>query len=191
MKANRITPSSPIRLAKGSRKSEHTTNKVLSPIVMFAKAQIKSPAGAATATALLSTNRVLSKIDLTNTFAICGFLYGGNSSVNEDGTPFSTVLDNTYDISIDINIPIRITIVKSAAAMKLCKTPKLHTKNMVSIDIKVGNLPLHGTKLFVKIAISRSLGESIILHPVMPAALHPNPIHMVREICAIYFPHCQ
>lgn len=40
------------------------------------------------------------------------------------------------------------------------------------------NLPLHGTKLFVIIAIKRSLGESIILHPTIPAALHPKPIHM-------------
>ena len=38
---------------------------------------------------------------------------------------------------------------------------------------------LHGTKLFVKIAISLSLGESIILHPVTPHALHPKPMHIV------------
>lgn len=44
----------------------------------------------------------------------------------------------------------------------------------------VGNLPLHGTKLFVKMAIIRSLGESIILAPTTPTALQPNPMHMVR-----------
>lgn len=38
---------------------------------------------------------------------------------------------------------------------------------------------LQGTKLFVSIAISRSLGESIILQPTQPAALQPNPIHIV------------
>ena len=38
---------------------------------------------------------------------------------------------------------------------------------------------LQGTKLFVKIAISFSRGESIILVPTIPAALQPNPIHMV------------
>ena len=32
----------------------------------------------------------------------------------------------------------------------------------------------------VNIAINLSLGELIILHPITPAALHPNPIHMVR-----------
>ena len=38
---------------------------------------------------------------------------------------------------------------------------------------------MQGTKAFVKIPINRSLGESIILHPTTPAALHPNPIHIV------------
>ena len=50
---------------------------------------------------------------------------------------------------------------------------------MVMRAISVGNLPLQGTKLFVKMATSRSRGESIIRHPVMPAALQPNPMHMV------------
>ena len=45
--------------------------------------------------------------------------------------------------------------------------------------MSVGNLPLHGTKLFVTIAIKRSRGESIILQPTIPAALQPNPIHIV------------
>ena len=52
-------------------------------------------------------------------------------------------------------------------------------KNIVIIAIKVGNLPLHGTKLFVIIAINLSRGESIILHPIIPQALQPNPMHMV------------
>lgn len=29
-------------------------------------------------------------------------------------------------------------------------------------------------------ATNLSLGESIILHPTTPAALHPNPIHIVN-----------
>ena len=52
-------------------------------------------------------------------------------------------------------------------------------KNIVMIAINVGNLPLHGTKLFVRIAMRRSRGESIIRHPITPHALHPKPIHMV------------
>ena len=51
---------------------------------------------------------------------------------------------------------------------------------IIAIVIRNGNLPLHGTKLLVRIAINLSLGESIILAPVTPTALHPNPIHIVR-----------
>ena len=52
-------------------------------------------------------------------------------------------------------------------------------KNIVDIAIKVGKRPLQGTNVFVSIAISLSLGESIILHPITPQALHPKPIHIV------------
>ena len=52
-------------------------------------------------------------------------------------------------------------------------------KNIVAIVIKKGNLPLQGTKLLVRIAINLSLLELIILQPITPAALHPNPIHIV------------
>ena len=51
--------------------------------------------------------------------------------------------------------------------------------------IIVGNRPLQGTKLFVSIASNLSRGESMILHPTTPAALQPNPIHIVRAC----FPH--
>lgn len=53
-------------------------------------------------------------------------------------------------------------------------------KNMVIREIREGNLPLQGTKLFVSIAISLSLGESIMRQPVTPAALQPSPMHMDR-----------
>ena len=61
------------------------------------------------------------------------------------------------------------------------------TINMVIIAIIVGNLPLHGTNTLVKIAINLSLLESIILVPVTPTALQPNPIHIVRDC----FPQAQ
>ena len=51
---------------------------------------------------------------------------------------------------------------------------------MVDIVIKKGNLPLHGIKLFVNIARSFSLGVSMIFAPITPAALQPNPMHMVN-----------
>lgn len=46
---------------------------------------------------------------------------------------------------------------------------------ILAIIIKKGNLPLHGTKLFVKIAIKRSRGESIILHPTTPCSITTKP----------------
>jgi hypothetical protein len=52
-------------------------------------------------------------------------------------------------------------------------------RKSVMMDSMVGKRPLQGTKLLVMMAISRSLGESIILHPVTPAALQPKPMHMV------------
>ena len=55
------------------------------------------------------------------------------------------------------------------------------TKKMVISDIMVGKRPLQGTKLLVKIAINRSRGESMILQPITPQALQPNPIQMVRR----------
>jgi hypothetical protein len=55
-------------------------------------------------------------------------------------------------------------------------------KNMVMTAIRVGNRPLQGTKLLVRIAIRRSRGESMIRHPITPQALHPNPMHMVYTI---------
>ena len=46
--------------------------------------------------------------------------------------------------------------------------------------IKNGNLPLHGTNAFVRIAINLSLLDSIILQPVTPTLLQPNPIQIVK-----------
>ena len=47
-------------------------------------------------------------------------------------------------------------------------------KNRVIRVIRVGKRPLQGTRLLVKMAINRSLGESIMRHPVTPAALQPT-----------------
>lgn len=52
-----------------------------------------------------STNSVLSNIDLIKTFPICGFLYGGSSNINDDGTPFNIVFDNSFDIRSVITTP--------------------------------------------------------------------------------------
>ena len=149
-------------------------------IFKFAIIQIIIPAGAATAIALPSTNSVLSNIERTNTFPICGFLYGGSSNTKDDGTPLKIVFDSNLDIKSVIAIPSNITNTTINVAPIDENPPILPAKNIVASVIKNGNRPLHGTNAFVNIEISLSLGESIILQPVTPAALQPNPIHMVN-----------
>ena len=178
MNASNITPSSPIRFANGFKKVEVCIKIEVLLICILAIIQINSPAGIAIITALPSTNKVLSNIDLIITLPICGFLYGGSSSIKEDGIPFKRVCESILDTRNVRSIPNIITAVK--ISMDIILLPKIipPVKNMVIIAIKVGNLPLHGMKLLVMIAISRSLLESIILAPVTPTALHPNPMQM-------------
>ena len=95
------------------------------------------------------------------------------------------VADNSFDMTSVIKIPKMITPDRIAADNTEENAPEAPpTKNMVIMAIMVGNRPLHGTKLFVIMAISRSLGESMIRQPMIPAALHPNPMHMTTEIYA-------
>ena len=57
----------------------------------------------------------------------------------------------------------------------------------INIEAKIinpGNLPLHGVKLLVRIAINFSRSELIVLHETTPAALQPNPMHILKT----YFP---
>lgn len=86
------------------------------------------------------------------------------------------VLDNILDTNNAKNIPIKITNITVRVEIietpNPCMVPAIKT---VAIVIRKGNLPLHGTKLLVSIAISFSLGEFIILQPVTPAALQPKP----------------
>ena len=78
-----------------------------------------------------------------------------------------------------MRIPSRISPVRKTAERAVEKSPVDDPKkNMVIIEIKVGNLPLQGTKLLVRMAMSLSRSESMIRQPITPAALHPKPMHM-------------
>ena len=96
-------------------------------------------------------------------------------------TPFRTVLDKIQDARKVIPILSKIAPVRSRAEIRVepAVTP-VAAKNMEIRAIRVGNRPLQGTRLLVKIAIRRSLGESIMRQPVTPAALQPKPMHKVR-----------
>ncbi len=91
-----------------------------------------------------------------------------------------TVLDRIQDIKI---VTITPSII-AASNINADVTERINlgadaVKNIVIIDINVGNLPLQGTKTLVRIAINLSRGESIIRQPVTPAALQPKPMHIV------------
>ena len=64
---------------------------------MFAKRNITSPIGTATATALFKTETVFVVKARHKTRKISGFLYGGSSSVNDDVSPLSIVFDNIFE----------------------------------------------------------------------------------------------
>ena len=74
---------------------------------------------------------------------------------------------------------MKIHTVTNNANSKL-PSKRFDTKNIVITVIIVGNFPLQGTSELVMTAKRRSLGEFMILAPVTPHALQPNPMHMVR-----------
>ena len=86
------------------------------------------------------------------------------------------VLDKILEIISVIIMPMIITTITAKVENNEDQTPKLLPAiNIDAIVIKKGKRPLQGTKLLVSIAINLSLGESIILAPTTPAALHPKP----------------
>ena len=109
--------------------------------------------------------------------------------MKEDGIPLSRVFDSSAVTARAAVIPHPISSVSIRAATTDCLMPSAdaadEAKNMVIIAIRAENLPLQGTKLFVKIARSLSLGESIILQPITPTTLQPKPMQVVRAC----FPH--
>ena len=78
-------------------------------IGILVRNQITIPAGSATTTARVNTCNVLSKIDLTITSPIFGFLYGGSSKIKADCSPFKIVFERIFEINIVTIIPIKIT----------------------------------------------------------------------------------
>lgn len=89
------------------------------------------------------------------------------------------VCDSVQDMTKVAAIPKRTrpVIVKAATRVSYSEATEPPTK-MVAMAIRVGKRPLQGTKLLVRIAMSRSRGESIIRQETIPAALQPNPMHV-------------
>ena len=180
MKDVRIVPSRPSTLPRGSRKSVMYLKRLSPPTLRLAIIHITAPAGKATTTARVKTDNTLVFIERIIVLNICGFLYLGNSKINEED--FSAVTD---EIIFEVNSVIAVAIISSSRiinAVKMCvKLPSTDAaKKMVLRVISVGMRPLQGMKLFVSIAMLRSLLDDIIRHPTTPQALQPNPISIVR-----------
>jgi len=94
-KARIITPSTPNIIPNGSKKSIKYSKIDKLFIFKLTTHQITKPAIADTFTALPKTNIALVFILVKIVLIILGFLYGGNSKVKLEGTPFKIVLDKT------------------------------------------------------------------------------------------------
>ena len=108
--------------------------------------------------------------------------------MKEEGSPLSRVLESIQETAKVIRIPNKITKVSMASLSRLFFRPiPKPTKNMVISERMVGKRPLQGTRELVSMAIRRSRLESMMRQPMTPAALHPNPMHIVRAC----FPQAQ
>ena len=132
--------------------------------------------------ALARTNIILSFMQFIIVFIICGFLYGGSSKVNVDFLVFRIVFDRIFDTRNVIRIDSRMNPSRINADRVVFISLFLIFM-VIKIDIiaiMIGNLPLHGLKQLVIIAISFSFLSFIIRHPITPQALQPYPMHIVR-----------
>lgn len=175
------TPSIPATRPIGSSRRTSCSYTDIPPKLVFTESHITAPAGAATETARPRTNIVRSRRERTITRPTCGIRYGGSSSVNEDGVPRSTVEESRRETR-NVMRRDRSSIPISAPVEARLPNPRQERSAR-----STGKRPLHGTREFVSIAIRRSRGESIMRQPVTPAALHPSPMSMVREISGVFF----
>ncbi len=111
-----------------------------------------------------------------------GRRYGGNSSVKAEASPLRIVRASPQETSSVKTTPISTTPTTDPAAANEATAGEndAATKTVASM-IRVGKRPLHGTKLLVRMAISRSRGESITRVAITPAALQPNPMAIVSD----------
>ena len=125
--------------------------------------------------ALARTKIILSFMEFIMVFIICGFLYGGSSKVKVDFLVFRIVFDRIFDTMNVIRIDSRMNPSRiKADSIEFINL--LFIFMVIKIDIIaiiVGNLPLHGLKQLVMMAISFSFLSFIIRHPITPQALQP------------------
>ena len=116
-----------------------------------------------------------------------GLRKGGSSRAKEEGRPFKTVADSRREHASVPATP-RTSVPSSSAAPSTeeSRPERPPTKYRVMRAMRVGNLPLQGTREEVKMAMSRSLGLSMMRQPVTPQALHPMDIHMKTQLKGVF-----
>ena len=98
--------------------------------------------------------------------------------MKEERSPRRIVEASAFEVSSVIVTPSTMTAASTSEVISE-ETPVTPAKKMADTVIIAGKRPLHGMKLLVRIAISRSRFESMMRAPTTPAALQPSPIHIV------------
>ena len=86
-------------------------------------------------------------------------------------SPLSIVFDSRADTIKVAIIPTKVMMASIAAATREDVAGYNPAKKIVAISIMVGHRPLQGTKLLVRMAISRSRGELMLLQEIMRARI--------------------
>ncbi len=117
---------------------------------------------------------VRSMSEVYSVLRICGGRYGGSSRLNADASPRSSERERAHDVRNVSPIPRSATATTADAVTTPARADGTRAPmKSDAIRICVGQRPLQSEKLFVMIAISRSLGLSMIRVATIPAALHP------------------
>ena len=101
-----------------------------------------------------------------------GRRYGGSSSVNADASPRRTVRESALETSSVNSTPMRTMASTAPAAAMETNTPEnCAPTKIVASTISVGKRPLQGMKLLVRMAMSRSRGESMTRVAMTPGGV--------------------
>ena len=176
MSAVSDAPSTPSKRPAGSRNA--VTRQMGASAPPLERSHSTSPAGNATAAARESTNRVLSMSERTRICPIFGRRNGGSSSTKDEGLPRRSVTERSL-VTASVMSTARTRNPVSMSAETAPPPDPAHAAASEASTASEGRRPLQGMNELVSTPISLSRGESIILHPIAPAALQPKPMQQV------------
>ncbi len=166
------------KLPSGSRKSAIITLRSIElPTFMFCKHPYYKPCRSGNCNRTKQNKKLFPLLSAILFLKTAVFLYGGSSRTKGGCITLQDSFVKANEDSIVAAIDETIKLSNTKADSKL-----FFVKNIAVIAINKGNLPLHGERLLVIMAIFRSLGLSMILAPVTPTALQPYPIQVVEPV---------